>query len=409
MATAVQPITRRSKRTTVTERVESEILSRIRNGQYQPGSLLPGWRSLAVEYGVGPVAIAQGVKKLVAEGILRSENGRGTFVADVSAIEGASDSTEARIVSFISQDLSSQSPWIEKLTRRRTIGVLNTNEAISFGSMTILRSVEKSLSLAGGSVLYANLVSQGQGVLSVDNALESLMNRGAEAIVVVAYHDTSPRTDEYEEVLGGASVPLIYVTPFSANRPVWNVYYDSFDAAFQATSHLIDNGCSSFAYLAYEHNYWSDERLAGMQAALRRSGVSNEKCRVRFDDPSTLDAFHIDAARQSAHVVFAEGVPEGIVAVNDHTARGVMMAAAELGLTPGVDFQLIGFDDFEDARTSDLSSMRPPLDEMGQCAARLAVRALEGDPTRQRICLTSHLIARSSTNGTYPRKEITNS
>lgn len=48
---------------------------------HPPGSRLPSTRALMVEHGVGPGTISRAIGRLAAEGVLRGEAGRGTFVA----------------------------------------------------------------------------------------------------------------------------------------------------------------------------------------------------------------------------------------------------------------------------------------------------------------------------------------
>jgi LacI family transcriptional regulator len=87
----------------------------------------------------------------------------------------------------------------------------------------------------------------------------------------------------------------------------------------------------------------------------------------------------------------------GIIAVNDHTAYGVLRAATEAGLTPGRDFGLIGFDDAPHSRVVGLTSVRPPLDALGEEAGHLAARALAGDASALQVGLRSLLVPRAST------------
>ena len=74
-----------------------------------------------------------------------------------------------------------------------------------------------------------------------------------------------------------------------------------------------------------------------------------------------------------------------------------MRAGQEVGLKAGVDYGLIGFDDNPDATKEGISTMRPPLEAIGEAAARLAVQALRGQITTAQVRLCSHLIARAST------------
>ncbi|HEY3331582.1 MAG TPA: GntR family transcriptional regulator [Capsulimonadaceae bacterium] len=385
-------------------RVEEDLRKRVQSGAWKQGTMIPGRQRLSEEYNVHIHTVERAIKSLVEDGILETQGTRGTFVA-----------TNADSSSSVSQVVAIEA-WppiggagadfnrFDRLTRPAVIGIVSTDNPLSADSEAILRSLEKSISTADGSVAYYNRTLHGRVAIPLADAVASLIDQGCDALVVMTYNDSAPCIDEASKMVGSSRIPIIHVSSTSANRPVWNVYYDSVDAGYQAATHLLDKGCASFVYLAHEHYRWADERLSGMQAAVRGRGIDDSSVRAFFaEGRSDDDALHIDAARVATLSLFADGVPEGMVAANDHLAVGVLAAAEELGLVVGRDFLLVGFDDGPAARSGSFSSMRPPLEELGQSAARLAVRAIEGDPTYRRVCLSSHLIARNSTNGSFVR------
>src|SRR5258708_18069456 len=61
--------------------VVDELRRRVQAGSLGPGERLPPVRGLALTLGVTPETVAGAYKRLVEEGYLRGEVGRGTFVA----------------------------------------------------------------------------------------------------------------------------------------------------------------------------------------------------------------------------------------------------------------------------------------------------------------------------------------
>ncbi|WP_410810227.1 GntR family transcriptional regulator [Micromonospora sp. 067-2] len=59
-----------------------DLLGKIKNGAYPPGSQLPSGRVLADEYDVSQSTISRAVATLRQRGVLVGRPGRGVFVAE---------------------------------------------------------------------------------------------------------------------------------------------------------------------------------------------------------------------------------------------------------------------------------------------------------------------------------------
>ena len=68
----------------VTANVENTVRGWISAGEYAPGTRLPSERQLAADLGAGRTTVRLVLAKLAAEGLIRSEHGRGYFVCEPS-------------------------------------------------------------------------------------------------------------------------------------------------------------------------------------------------------------------------------------------------------------------------------------------------------------------------------------
>lgn len=59
-----------------------DLLSKIKNGTYPPGTQLPSGRKLAAEYDVSHSTIQRAMANLRERGVLVGRPGRGVFVAE---------------------------------------------------------------------------------------------------------------------------------------------------------------------------------------------------------------------------------------------------------------------------------------------------------------------------------------
>jgi GntR family transcriptional regulator len=66
----------------VTASVEGTIRGWIESGDLAPGARLPSERQLSADLGAGRTTVRLVLAKLTAEGLVRSEHGRGYFVCE---------------------------------------------------------------------------------------------------------------------------------------------------------------------------------------------------------------------------------------------------------------------------------------------------------------------------------------
>jgi len=90
--------------------------------------------------------------------------------------------------------------------------------------------------------------------------------------------------------------------------------------------------------------------------------------------------------------------PTAIMAYNDLTAIGVMMAAREMDVRIPQDVSLVGFDDIRATEyvTPPLTTVHQPREAMGQAAMQMTLDLLQSKTVRNRQ-LTCELVIRDST------------
>jgi len=185
--------------------------------------------------------------------------------------------------------------------------------------------------------------------------------------------------------------------------PVFGVHFDNWTAGYQSASHLVQAGYAGLWFLGPSDQPWAVDRLAGAKAAANGRGADIQPLlgdqtygiwpnvtRIREQTIELLDGFNPSAGF-------------GVVAANDTTAATVSAVLRERGLSAGVDYGLVGFDNSPDSRRNDITTFRPPLEELGTEASRILAVALSGDTRQQRIGLRGQLIARSSTSPYHSR------
>jgi LacI family transcriptional regulator len=134
----------------------------------------------------------------------------------------------------------------------------------------------------------------------------------------------------------------------------------------------------------------SHDRLAGIERAFAAAGLALDPRAVVAGD------LHRESGHAAVDELFARGFePTAIMAANDEMAFGVIGALRRRGLRVPEDVSVTGFDDIPLAGDFDpaLSTVRVPLDEIGERVMRLAL----DDENVVRESVPTHLVMRAST------------
>jgi DNA-binding LacI/PurR family transcriptional regulator/DNA-binding transcriptional regulator YhcF (GntR family) len=392
-------------------RIESDLRRRLRDGGWTVGTMLPSRQSLAREYGVDLSTVQRAIAALLEEGTLRADSGRGTFVARALPPERG----EAPAVP------AEPTPAVAALLEGRTLGILCRLPYEDFWPRTIIHSLERVFADAGGTSHFVNLWPRAEGDDGADpdrrvppaDALRRLREAGADAVVLVAVReDEGEATADAADIIGamgGDPSRLVVVSSGPLGVPAAHVFYDQEYAGFRAARHLIERGHrDGMVFVApFQEAAWVRGRLAGARQAVALAGLPDDALMVW---PPEEDAPGYDPgerettglAENAARSLLASGrpFPAAVIAANDNIARGFAAAVrAETGREMGRDYALVGFDDEPEARVVGLTTLRPPLEDLGREAGQLLLRALRGDAVSQQVRLRSHLVPRASTSG----------
>lgn len=379
-------------RNSLADNIAEDLRKSIRSGSLPVGSRLVGRRELAARYGVAPMTIQQAINQLIADGAIRAENGRGTYVQSIPNVSVAQGNPVVVAPQRIARRSQRRAPM--------TIGVISnpwaqdedTVELSDNWPAAILRAFEWQMSSEDGVILRSVIADHSESV----NALASLVDEGMAGCVVIV--GSMSENDDVSSLISSVNVPLVIAGGIHSLR-IPSVFYDSEHAGFQAGRHLLQRGYRKIAfYCPFREVDWIEQRRSGLKAALADEGVTLTE--IDCTAPKTVPSSSTqpeDSYQYAKRYLRDSIVGLGIVAANDHAAHGLLKAASELGLRAGTDFGIIGFDDRSRSRRVDMTSLHPPLDAIGAEAAKLLMHLIDGNCATTQIRLQSYLIPRGST------------
>ncbi|MDR3709710.1 MAG: GntR family transcriptional regulator [Capsulimonadaceae bacterium] len=415
------------ERTPACKKIEADLRHKVETGVWPVGSTLPPRRHLAQSYGVPLATLERAIAPLLAEGMLRANPRQGTVIARGAAATAVARITPGKPVRRIGDSTDSG----------KTLGIVTgicdppPVYAEDDWGLAILTSIEKTFAPHGGTYVV-NRYLKDKPPLSPREVIQRLLDASVDAIVYVTIE---PPIEHVQELLATIAqmgltdrLPIALVTHAAIRRPLTHVFYDIYGDGYLAAQHLIRCGHEKFVFLRPVETDWIADRLVGVSAALEDAGFNRDALTVHYSEPpcsiipssdyerldvhkrwsrSTNRGFIADndlAARTLVSRIcveqgFDEGLFDGsgIIAANDLIGKEVIEGALKRGLVPGKDFSVIGFDDHVYSRFIGLSTMRPPLDAMGEAATQLIIQAINGKPATTQVRLGSLLIQRNST------------
>jgi DNA-binding LacI/PurR family transcriptional regulator len=187
--------------------------------------------------------------------------------------------------------------------------------------------------------------------------------------------------DPREQPGNWSDFPIVLLGERDFGKTMDHVGMDNEAGSRAATEHLIERGCRRIANVtgwSLEGVHVGSRRHRGYTDALKAAGIPVDPTLV------CLSGMGLETGRRAVHDLHEAGVDfDGIVAITDTVAQGVLRGLADLGLRCPEDVRVIGFDDItvSEFLTPSLSSVAPDHRWMAERAVELIAARLE-DPNR---------------------------
>ncbi len=170
-------------------------------------------------------------------------------------------------------------------------------------------------------------------------------------------------------------VPLILL---EGNSPRYDsIYVDNYAGGKIAAETLIGKGSENFFVIhssetnpLMEINETVQRRLQGFKDFLESSGISLPEDNVIYGD------LFLGVSTEKIVRILTKNLKPAIFALTDNLAQIVLGVAYALGLVPGTDFFLVGYDNQFWTERVGLTTIQQPMEKMGACTAEVLLKRL---------------------------------
>ncbi|CAH0318481.1 HTH-type transcriptional regulator DegA [Peribacillus sp. Bi96] len=269
-----------------------------------------------------------------------------------------------------------------------TVGIIITDISNTFFSEFLI-GVHDALDEVGYTVLLGTTFDS---VAKQDHLLSTMLEHRVGGLILCPVSESSQDTIERLNEIDTPMVLAVRELP-EVNSDYVGIDYP--EGARIAVNHLIEKGHKRIALLGgiKESSTWI-ERMEGYREALSRAGLEVDESLV-IDSAPTREG-GLEAVLK---VLENPNPPTAIFCFSDLIAFGVMQGLRMKGMNPGIDIDIVGFDNVPVAEI-----YHPPLTtissfprRIGKEAANLLYQQMEKiEREQQRIILNPELIIRES-------------
>jgi LacI family transcriptional regulator len=272
-----------------------------------------------------------------------------------------------------------------------TIGVI-IHELNSNFITSVLAGIEKVTAEAGYDIIIAH--SSESFKKEAANAL-NLYHKRVDGLIASLAFDTVGLSHykQFEE----KGIPVIFFDRVEENIESTKVIIDNYTSGYNATQHLIEQGCKRIVLVTanLNRNVYA-QRHKGYKDALYKNDIPYDKNFVLIKDLS--EQCGEDAAIE---ILKMKPMPDGAFITNDFTAAVCMKTLKEHGVKIPEDIAIVGFNNDAISKIIEpqMTTINYPGIEIGEIAARNLINHLKGIlniKNTNTIIVRSDLIIRKS-------------
>ncbi|WP_092081114.1 LacI family DNA-binding transcriptional regulator [Poseidonocella sedimentorum] len=229
-----------------------------------------------------------------------------------------------------------------------------------------------------------------------DRQLQAFIRHGRGGLLWVPAFDTPESTFDLLATHGIPTVTFLR----HVQRKLDHVGIRNAEATALATTHLADLGHRRIAYLGgTDMTFVRKERIAGYESVISGRGL---------EPPLVWDSLDNKLAGLEAMIALLDEAPDltAVVCNGDMVALGACLALAKLGIRPGREVSVVGFDDIQDAAvaTPPLTTLSVSPRKIGRKLARTLLDRIEDPDMPPTVSeLSAELLIRETTGPMIPR------
>jgi DNA-binding LacI/PurR family transcriptional regulator len=302
-----------------------------------------------------------------------------------------SPETRQKVLALAEELDYNPNPFAVSLVKHETkiIGVLLPEIATPYFS-TVVKGIQDVAYNAGYNVMF--FISD-ESLEREKTILKKLSVNSLDGLLVSVSAETN--SSEHIQKLMSKGLPVVFFDRVLKDIHTSKVVQDDYKGAFNATLHLIQQGCKRIAHLAGPKNLENaQQRAQGYLDALKENDMEAKKNLLIYSGFSQEDGL-----RDMSKLLGLKPLPDAIFAVNDRKAIGAMIALRRYGYKVPDHVAIISFGNtpISEVVTPTLSTVEQAAYEIGAKSCQLLFAHIKTpDIEPQTVVMPSKLVIRES-------------
>lgn len=269
----------------------------------------------------------------------------------------------------------------------KTIGLIVADIANPFFG-NLARVIEDEAGKYGYSVIIGSSDEDGHKSAVL---MDLLVDRQVDGFIIVPAEGTASQIKS----LINKGIPLVLADRYFEQVTTNFVMLDNYEASYEATSHLIENGYQKIGMIAYKSGLiHMRERIAGYVDAMK---ARNREAEIRVEE---IRYSHVNADIEKAmnHLIKGKNRIDALIFATCPLTIAGLYSIRRLDLKVPDDLALIGYDANEayDFFYSPITYIEQPIAEIGRESVHLLLDQIGGSEKVAQIRLKHKFIIRAS-------------
>lgn len=277
--------------------------------------------------------------------------------------------------------------------KTKSIGVICPRIDIDFHSK-VISGIEDFAYKQG----YQITIFQSQDSYKKEKEIVQMLETSLAAGIIICPALETHRFEHLKKIVK-SNIPLVLYDRSTDSLKASKVIINDFEASFNATEHLIQQGCKTLAHISGNKNVdIFNSRIAGFKEALAQHQLPIHEELIKEAKNLTYEEGKVQAeALLKEHII-----PDGIVCANDYTAVAALKAFRNKGYTIPDQVAIVGFSNYPISSILEpqISTIEDSAYEMGRVAAKILIQQIEDKDMQaldyQEVVIKTELIIRGS-------------